>query len=102
MTTQVSQPALSRYVHRNSAILGGEPVVTGTSIPVRTIIEMWRLGMSVEEIHEGLPDLTLAQIFDALSFYQDNVAEINAYIERNRITDAMIRETANRTLRNAA
>jgi uncharacterized protein (DUF433 family) len=100
--TQVSQPTFSRYVHRNSAILGGEPVVAGTSIPVRTIIEMWRLGMSVEEIHEGLPDLTLAQIFDALSFYQDNVAEINAYIERNRITDAMIRETANRTLRNAA
>jgi len=82
--------------------LGGEPVIAGTSIPVRTIIEMWRLGMTVEEIHEGLPDLTLAQIFDALSFYQDNVAEINAYIERNRITDAMIRETANRALRNAA
>ena len=77
-------------------------MIAGTSIPVRTIIEMWRLGMTAEEIHEGLPDLTLAQIFDALSFYQDNVAEINAYIERNRITDAMIRETANRTLRNAA
>ena len=102
MTSQVNQPTISRYVQRDALILNGEPVLAGTSIPVRTIVEMWRLGMSVEEIHEGLPDLTLAQIFDALSFYQDNVAEINAYIERNRITDAMIRETANRTLRNAA
>jgi uncharacterized protein (DUF433 family) len=32
-----------------------------------------------------MPHLTLAQVFDALSYYSDHQVEINAYIERNRI-----------------
>jgi uncharacterized protein (DUF433 family) len=34
--------------------------------------------------------LTLAQVFDALSYYSDHQAEINSYIERNRIPDDRI------------
>ncbi len=37
-----------------------------------------------------LPHLTLAQVFDALSFYQDNQSEINDYIERNRIPEHLV------------
>ena len=32
-----------------------------------------------------MPHLTLAQVFDALSYYRDHQEEINAHIERNRI-----------------
>jgi hypothetical protein len=32
-----------------------------------------------------MPHLTLAQVFDALSYYSDHQEEINAHIERNRI-----------------
>jgi len=60
------------------------------------------MNLSVEEISAGLPDLSLAQIFDALSFYQDNVEEVNAFIEANRITDAMVYESTGRTFRKAA
>lgn len=92
----------TRYVIRNSQILHGEPIVAGTSIPVRTIVEMWRMSMSVEEIGAGLPSLSLAQIFDVLSFYQDNTDEINRYIEENRITDLMIVESTGHLFRKAA
>ncbi len=37
-----------------------------------------------------MPHLTLAQVFDALSYYSDHQPEINAYIERNRIPDELI------------
>jgi uncharacterized protein (DUF433 family) len=86
----VSLPTTSRYVTRNPKILHGEPIIVGTRTPVRAIVELWRSSAQPEEIFTQLPYLTLAQIFDALSFYQDNQAEINDYIERNRIPDELV------------
>jgi uncharacterized protein (DUF433 family) len=75
------------YIVTDDEILGGEPIVKGTRTPVRAIVENWRLGVAPEEIPRRLPHLTLAQVFDALSYYSDHQDEINAYIERNRIAD---------------
>lgn len=81
---------LSRYVNRNSEILGGEPIIMGTRTSVRAIVGLWRMGIMPEEILNHLPHLTLAQVFDALSFYLDNQAEINDYIEKNRVPDELV------------
>lgn len=80
----------SRYVTRNPEILQGEPIITGTKTTVRAIVGLWRLGTSPEEIPIHLPHLNLAQIFDSLSFYQDNQAEINDYIKRNQVPHELI------------
>jgi uncharacterized protein (DUF433 family) len=80
----------SRYVTRNPKILHGEPIVTDTRTPVRAIVELWRMGTMPEEIPFQLPHLRLAQVFDALSFYQDNQSEINDYIERNRVPEELV------------
>jgi uncharacterized protein (DUF433 family) len=55
-----------RYIVRDDTILGGEPIVVGTRTPVRAVVELWRLGVTPEEISAHLPHLTLAQVFDAL------------------------------------
>ncbi len=78
------------YIVRDDAILGGEPIIRGTRTPVRAIVETWRIGVTPEEIPQGLPHLTLAQVFDALSYYLDHQSEINNYIERNRIPEELI------------
>ena len=78
------------YVVREDGILSGEPIIKGTRTPIRAIVEMWRLGTAPEEIPNRLPHLTLAQVFDALSYYSDHQDEINAHIERNRIPDDLI------------
>lgn len=78
------------YIVQNDAILGGEPIIKGTRISVRDIVENWRLGLSPEEIVIHFPHLTLAQVFDALSYYSDNQNEINAYIEQNKISENLI------------
>lgn len=75
------------YVVRDPAILYGEPIVKGTRTPVRAIVENWRLGLSPEEIVVHLPHLTLAQVFDALSYYSDHQDEIEAYIAKNKIPE---------------
>jgi uncharacterized protein (DUF433 family) len=79
-----------RYLERKPGILSGEPIIVGTRTPVRAIVEMWRMGYAPEEIPIHLPHITLAQVFDALSYYSDNQAEINHYIELNRIPDDLI------------
>ena len=79
-----------RYIVRDDAILGGEPIVVGTRTPVRAVVELWRLGVAPEEIPGHLPHLTLAQVFDALSYYADHQAEIERHIEQNQILDDVV------------
>ncbi len=79
-----------RYIVRDDTILDGEPIVVGTRTPVRAIVELWRLGVAPEEIPGHLPHLTLAQVFDALSYYADHHAEIQQYIDRNQISDDVV------------
>lgn len=86
----MSTKTLSRYVTSNSEILSGEPIIVGTRTSVRAIVGLWRLGIMPEEILHHLPHLRLAQVFDALSFYLDHQAEINEYIEQNRVPDDLV------------
>ena len=79
-----------RYVVTDDEILSGEPIIQGTRTPLRAIVEIYRLGVSAEEIPNRLPHLTLAQVFDALSYYNDHPREINSYIERNHVPDVKI------------
>ncbi|HZL36988.1 MAG TPA: DUF433 domain-containing protein [Tepidisphaeraceae bacterium] len=80
----------NRYIVREDAILRGEPIIISTRTPVRAIVELWRLGATPEMIPGSLPHLTLAQVFDALSYYSDHQEEINGYIERNRVPEELI------------
>jgi uncharacterized protein (DUF433 family) len=80
----------NRYVVRNDKILSGEPIIKGTPTPVRAIVETWRQGVFPEEILKLWPHLTLAQVFDALSYYSEHQEEINEYIQRNRILAHLI------------
>jgi uncharacterized protein (DUF433 family) len=78
------------YIVMDEQILSGEPIIKGTRTPVRAIVELWRQGVIPEEIPNHLAHLTLAQVFDALSYYSDHQEEINAHIERNRIPDDLL------------
>ena len=71
------------YVACVKGVCGGEPVIQGTRIAVRIIAQNWRAGLSPEEILAEYPRLTLAQVFDALSYAQDHTEEIDALIEQH-------------------
>ena len=86
----MSTKTTSRYVARNAEILSGEPIILGTRTSVRSIVNLWQLGILPEEIPNHLPHLTLAQVFDALSFYLDNQPEINQHIEANRVPNDLV------------
>ncbi len=78
------------YIIRKKGILSEEPIVKGTRTPVRAIVELWRIGYTPEEIRNGLPHLSLAAVFDALSYFCDHPEEIMEYIKENRVPDELI------------
>lgn len=80
----VAQKIRHPYVTSRKDVCGGKPVIKGTRIRVAQIaIEYERLGRSPDEIIRAHPHLTLAQVHDALSYYYENIEEINAEIRRD-------------------
>ena len=79
-----------RYVVSDPKILGGEPIIEGTRTLIRAIVELWRMGIAPEQIPLHLPHLSVAQVFDALSYFRDHSAEIAAFIEINRVPEDLI------------
>ena len=79
------QPTDHPYIESVPVILSGEPVIKNTRTPVRAIVEHWKFGDTPDEIARNLPYLRLAQIFDALGYYDDHREEIEKYIELNRV-----------------
>jgi len=72
------------YIVKDKKIVGGEPIIKGSRTSVRAVVEWWKFGASPEEIKENLPHLSFAQIFDALSYYDDHREEIENYIVENK------------------
>lgn len=81
---------VASYIISDESLLGGEPVIRGTKTPVRAIVELWRLGVTPDEIPVHLPHVTLAQVFDALRYYAENQQQINSYIRANQVPDALV------------
>ena len=75
------QGTLHRYVEIDPAKYDGKPIIRGTRVPVQALVMHYRSGMPLEEILEGYPNITSAQLFDALSYYFDNKATIDAELE---------------------
>ena len=76
----INAGAQSAIIITNPDLRGGRPLIAGTGTTVRTIAELYKLGLSAEEIAGELP-LTLAQIYAALAYYHLHTAEIEADIQ---------------------
>ncbi len=67
------------YIVRDSLIYGGEPLVEGTRTAVRHIILLFQSGQDPEVIADE-QRLSLAQVYDAISYFYDHEEEIKHYI----------------------
>ena len=72
------------HIVRQPAISGGEPIIRGTRISVRHLVERIQAGQSIEDILAALPHLTAAQVYAALSYYHDHQSEMDQLIEEGR------------------
>jgi uncharacterized protein (DUF433 family) len=84
--TGTAQPkAKHPYITRKKGVCGGKPIVGGTRIKVSQIaIYYEKMGYTPDDIVRAHPHLTLAQIHDALSYYYENVQEIDRQIDEEQ------------------
>jgi uncharacterized protein (DUF433 family) len=82
--------SLGAEIESNPSIRQGEPVITGSTTPVRAIAELWNQGMAPEEIPLHLPHLEIRQVFAALYYYLGHRQEIDNFIAANRIPERWI------------
>jgi uncharacterized protein (DUF433 family) len=65
-------------------VTGLQAVIAGTRIPVSIVVGYLRIGETPESLVEHiLPHLTLAQVYDALSYYHDHQDEIEREMAEN-------------------
>lgn len=89
----VARPIEHPYIEADVNICGGEPVIRGTRMPVRTIVGFTKLGKDVDEIAVLYPHLSHAQLYDALSYYYDHREEVEESLRRNSV-EYQLEETA--------
>ncbi|MDZ4344704.1 MAG: DUF433 domain-containing protein [Candidatus Binatia bacterium] len=74
------------YIVFHADLCGGSPVIKGTKFPVRSVVNyVLRQGISPEELVKEFSHLTLAHVYDALSFYYDNKDLIDKDIQDNSV-----------------
>ena len=70
------------YIAADSKIQGGEPIIRGTRISVRSVVlYILRQGMPPETMAKEFR-ISLAALYDALSFYYDHRSYMDRLIER--------------------
>ena len=81
---------LDQHIEVTPGIVGGKPRIAGHRITVQNVA-IWheRLGKSADEIADDY-DLTLGEVYAALSYYFDNREEIDATIaEEQQFVNAL-------------
>jgi uncharacterized protein (DUF433 family) len=64
-----------------SKTAGRQAMIKGTRVPVSILVGYTQIGETPEMIVENiLPSLTLAQVYDALSYYHDHQEEVDQEI----------------------
>lgn len=72
------------HIMARKGYCGGSPVIAHTKFPVRSVVNyVLRQGMTPEELVAEFQHLTLAQVYDALSYYYDNQKEIEEDLAAN-------------------
>ena len=71
---------LDRYIEITPDIRGGKPRIAGRRTVADVAIAYLRLGQSLEEVAAEY-DLTLSEVYAAMSFYYDNKVAIDESIQ---------------------
>jgi uncharacterized protein (DUF433 family) len=77
-----SMPAASyRYLTNRPGVRSGRTIIEGTRIGVHDVIGLLQNGETVDTIiPRCFPDLTRAQVYECLAYYEDHRIEIDALV----------------------
>jgi uncharacterized protein (DUF433 family) len=78
-----------RYLVNLPGVRGGNTIVEGTRIGVHDVIGLLQNGETVDSIGSAhcFPDLTKAQVYECLAYYEDHKGEIDVLVARQMAPD---------------
>ncbi len=72
-----------RYIVRTPGVRDGNARIEGTRVAVHDVIGLLQTGETVDSIiSRCLPDLTRAQVYECLAYYEDHLGEIDVLVAR--------------------
>ena len=86
MTLMIETRPLPLKVNEQGVIL-----VTGTRVPIDTIICAFHQGNDAEDIVESYDVLKLSDVYSIIGYYLENKAKIDAYLQRREAEAKVIR-----------
>jgi len=69
-----------RYLVNVPGVRSGRTIVEGTRIGVHDVIALIVNGSAIDDVCRSYPDLTRAQVYECLAYYEDHRAEIDALV----------------------
>lgn len=66
-----------RYIVRTPGVRGGNARIENTRIGVHDVISLLQNGETIETISTCFPDVTRAQVYECLAYYEDHRPEID-------------------------
>jgi uncharacterized protein (DUF433 family) len=78
---------LYRYLTNVPGIRSGRTIIEGTRIGVHDVIAVIINGAAIDDVCRSYPDVTRAQVYECLSYYEDHRAEIDALVARQMSDD---------------
>lgn len=88
MAVHAARREPGREVVRDPRILGGEPTIAGTRVPVRSIVQVFQVEGDIDVVGQAFPMLDRPTIELALAFYRAHRDEIDRYIAENQDDDS--------------
>lgn len=61
-----------KYLVRIAGVRSGNTIVEGTRIGVHDVVGLIVNGATVDDVVRSLPDLTRAQVYECLAYYEDH------------------------------
>ena len=72
-----------RYIVRSTGVRSGNPIVENTRLAVHDVIGLLQNGETIDTLRANcLPQLTRAQIYECLAYYEDHRGEIDLLVAR--------------------
>jgi len=76
------------YITRANGVRGDNAIVAGTRIGVHDVIGLLQNGETVDSVvTQSFPDLTRAQVYECLAYYEDHRGEIDLLVARQMSAD---------------
>jgi uncharacterized protein (DUF433 family) len=77
-----------RYLTSIPGVRSGRTVIEGTRVGVHDVIALITLGSSVDEVCRSFPNVTRAQVYECLAYYEDHRGEIDLLVAEQMAPDA--------------